>query len=174
MRAPVFFLQHLTHVNGEAITAKDRAQGTALFGIVKQMREQANSSITNGARLAKSLEQRSSRSSERSSNRKQSLSDLYEEGRGSGGKSSLWSGVKSQVGKQDSNLAHYRHERVAAQCIEDVIGHSMQVEQKIEKLEELWPSIVRNLVKVRREMPGLLCSRCSDPRRSCFSSCRTV
>ena len=137
-------------MNGEAITAKDRAQGTALFGIVKQMRAQASSSITNGARLAKSAQLENQRSS-RSSSRKQSLSDLYEEGRG-GGKSSLWSGVKSQVGKQDSNLAHYRHERVAAQCIEDVIGHSMQVEQKIEKLEELWPSIVRNLVKVMRDL----------------------
>ena len=88
-------------MNGEAITAKDRAQGTALFGLVKQMRAQASSSITNGARLAKSAQLENQRSS-RSSSRKQSLSDLYEEGRG-GGKSSLWSGVKSQVGKQDSN-----------------------------------------------------------------------
>jgi hypothetical protein len=120
-----------------------------VFGIVKKMREQAIKSVTNGAR---SLKERAGEAK----GRKQSLSDLYEkEKEGTGSKTSLWSGVKAQVGKTDSHLAHYRHERVAAQCVEDVVHHSISVEQKLEKLEELWPTIVRKLVQVVRLCPWL-------------------
>jgi hypothetical protein len=77
-----------------------------------------------------------------------SLTDLYDQQKEAGSKTSLWAGVKAQVGKADSNLAHYRHERVAGQCVEDVLSHSVSVEQKLEKMEEIWPTIVRKLVQV--------------------------